>query len=281
MLVAELSAILSPPPGSYSLQRVRGAGRLSVHQRDGRARLAELFQEGAAKIRLPHTHDASLQGVLMNTAGGLTDGDRLAWTAAAGPQSHLVLTTPACERVYRSLGDDAQIDVGLVAESGARIDWLPQETILFEGARLRRTIDVDLAEDATFLAVEAVILGRQAMGEAALNACLSDSWRIRRGGRLIHAEETRLSGDPVEREGSSLLAGHTAFATLLYLGKDAEQRREALRNLPDHAGLGHSLLGQRLVVRLLAPSGLALRRLLIPIIAVFSEGTALPRLWHL
>jgi urease accessory protein len=273
--------VLERPAIPPALERVRGAGHVAARVQNGRTRLAELFQEGAAKIRLPHTHDASLQAVLMNTAGGLTDGDQLEWSAAAAPGSHLVLTTPACERIYRSRGGDARVETRLEAGSGARIDWLPQETILFEGARLRRSIEVDLAGDATLLAVEAVLLGRQAMGEAANAACLGDSWRIRRGGRLIHAEATRLSGDAREREGLSLLAGQNAFATLLYIGADAERRHEALRALPDHPAVGHSLLGERLVVRLLAPSGLALRRLVIPIIAVFSGGTALPRLWHL
>src|SRR5690606_744261 len=118
----------------------------------------------------------------------------------------------------------------LTAGRGARLDWLPQETILFEGARLRRRLDVDLAEGATFCAVEAVLLGREAMGESAHSAVLRDDWRIRRNGRLIHAEATRLVGDdPVNRGALSLLAGAGAFATVLYIGEDAERRLEPIR----------------------------------------------------
>ena len=272
-----LTATIATP----RLQRVSGKGSIGTRTAGGRTRIMTLYQEGAANIRLPRTHDATIEAALINTAGGLTGGDRLIWNAEAGAGSRLLLTTPAAERIYRSPAADVVVEACLAAGPGARLDWIPQETILFEGARLDRRFEIDLAGDATLFMVEAVLLGRQAMGEDAGSARLTDNWRIRRGGRLIHAEASRLDADPRQRQNLSLLAGANAFATLLYLGKDAEQRREALRNLPDHAGLGHSLLGQRLVVRLLAPSGLALRRLLIPIIAVFSEGTALPRLWHL
>lgn len=261
-------------------QRARGTGRIATQVLDGRTRLTTLYQEGCAKIRLPHTHDPSLQAVLINTAGGLTGGDDVSWEARAAPGARMVLTTQACERVYRSLGDDAHVGTRLEVGAGAHLDWLPQETILFEGARLDRSLEVDLAADASFFAIEAVILGREAMGEAARNARLRDNWRIRRGGRLIHAEATRLSGEPAERDGLSLLAGANAFATLLYVGADAELKLDRVREKLT-AGAGASVIGERLVVRAVAASGLALRRIITPIIADLSGAGALPRLWHL
>jgi len=261
-----------------ALQRARGVGRVATQVRGGITGLASLYQEGAAKIRLPNTHDRSLQAVLMNTAGGLTGGDHLQWSAEAAAGAHLVLTTPACERIYRSLGTDARVETHLVAGRGARLDWLPQETILFEGARLDRRIDIDLADDATLLAVEAVLIGREAMGESAPAARLADNWRVRRDGRLIHAEATRLAADPLERDGLSLLAGNLAFATLLYVGHDAEQRLDAVRALAGPE-IGSSAIGERLIVRALAPSGLALRRAIAPIIGLLSGAGSLPRLW--
>jgi urease accessory protein len=263
------------------MQRARGEGRIDTALLDGRTRVRTLFQDGAAKIRLPHTHDRSLQAVLMNTAGGLTGGDRLEWRAAVGPGGHLVLTTPACERIYRSLGADAEVETRLSAAENARLDWLPQETILFEGSRLSRRLEIDLAEGATLLAVESVLLGREAMGETAHGARLGDFWRIRRDGRLIHAEATSLSADRIERDSLSLLAGALAFATILYVGADASRRLEDVRALAQSAGLGVSLVGQRLIVRALAPSGLALRRAIVPIITALSSLGSLPRLWHL
>jgi urease accessory protein len=266
--------------GSPHLQRAQGEGRIRTQLLDGATRLSSLYQDGAAKIRLPRTHDHSLQAVLINTAGGLCGGDDLSWNAQAAAGARLVLTTQACERVYRSLGDEARVTTRLTAGAGARLDWLPQETILFEGARLSRRLEVDLADDASFCAVEAVVLGRAAMGEAARRALLHDSWRIRRGGRLLHAEEARLCADPLEREASSLLAGAAAFGTMLYIGADAERRLEDVRAVLTGRS-GASVTSDRLTVRAIADSGLALRKILAPLVAVLSGAGALPRLWLL
>lgn len=261
-------------------QRARGTGRIGTQVLDGRTRLTTLFQEGCAKIRLPHTHDSSLQAVLINTAGGLTGGDEVRWEAEAAPDARMVLTTQACERVYRSLGDDAKVSTHIRVAAGAHVDWLPQETILFEAGRLNRSLEVDLDEGASLFAVEAILLGREAMGEAARNARLIDNWRIRRNGRLIHAEATRLSADPLERDGLSLLHGKLAFATLLYVGAGAERKLERTRELCGRDA-GVSFVGERLVVRAMASSGLALRKTIAPIIAELSGAGTLPRLWHL
>lgn len=261
-------------------QRARGTGRIATHVLDGRTRLTTLYQEGCAKIRLPHSDDQSLQAVLINTAGGLTGGDVVDWEVSAAPGARMVLTTQACERVYRSLGDDATMRTRIEVGAGAHLDWLPQETILFEGARLNRRLEVDLAPDASFLAIEAILLGREAMGESARGARLSDNWRIRRNGKLIHAEATRLDGADLARDGISLLAGANAFTTLLYVGADAELKLERVRPLLS-GGAGASVIGERLVIRAMAPSGLALRRVITPIIAYLSGAGALPRLWHL
>jgi urease accessory protein len=275
--VNALAPILDASP---RLQRARGEGRISTQLLDGTTRLKTFYQEGAAKVRLPHTHDSSLQAVLINTAGGLCGGDDIRWTAEAAPGARLVLTSQACERVYRSTGDEARLTTRLSAEAGAHLDWLPQETILYEGGRLTRTIDVDLAADATFCAVEAILLGREAMGESARGARLRDRWRVRRAGRLVHAEATTLSADPAERDGLSLLAGANAFATILYIGADAERRLEPIRaRLTGQSGA--SVIGERLVVRATAESGLALRKIIAPIVATLSTAGALPRLWHL
>jgi urease accessory protein len=269
-------AVADPP----ILQRARGEGRVIAAARDGKTEIQSLYQDGCAKVRLPHTHSDALQAVLMNTAGGLTGGDHVRWSATAMPGAKLVITTPACERVYRSIGGDAQVENRLLAHEGAHIDWLPQETILFEGSRLDRRLDVDLHDGASLTAVEVVLIGRDAMGETAPTARLRDGWRIRRSGKLIHAEATVLSGDSTERASLSLLDGAIAFATVLHVAPDAERKLDAVRALLPESG-GASVIGERLTVRLLAPSGLALRRALSPIIALLSSAGSIPRLWTL
>jgi urease accessory protein len=116
------------------------------------------------------------------------------------------------------------------------------------------------------------------MGETAQSAIFHDSWRVRRGGQLLHGEETRLSADPLERDGASLLDGAGGFGTVLYIGADAERRLEAVRALLTGRS-GVSVAGERLVVRAIAESGLALRRIIAPIVAALSGAGALPRLW--
>lgn len=262
------------------MQRAEGVARLRTQTREGRTRISTLYQEGCAKIRLPCSHTDALEAVQINTAGGLTGGDQLEWQFEAAAGSALVITTQACERIYRSTGEPAHVTSRLTAGTDSRVDWLPQETILFEGSKLRRSLEVDLSDGATLCAIESVLLGREAMGEAARSALLDDNWRVRRNGKLIHAEANRLSANDLERDALSLLAGNRAFATILLIAADAEQRVGQVRALiPSDAKAAVSGMGERLIVRLLAPSSLALRRLSMPILASLSQTGNLPRLW--
>lgn len=267
------------------LQRARGKGGVTTQQRDGTTCLATLYQDGCAKIRLPRTHSPALEAVLINTAGGLTGGDRMQWSAEVAAGGRMVLTTQACERIYRSIGGAATVETRLSVGPEAHLDWLPQETILFAASRLDRRIEIDLAAGASLTAVEAILLGRDAMGEVALDARLRDNWRVRRNGRLIHAEATRLDGTEAERDGLSLLAGRRALATILHVAPSPEQCAATLTRLrailPADGRIAASANGERLVVRALAQTGLALRRLIVPILAELSGAGRLPRLWHL
>lgn len=268
-----------------TLQRARGIGRLRTKQRDGKTCIDTLFQEGCGKVRLPHTHSSALEAVFINTAGGITGGDHLRWGADVAPGGRLVITTQACERSYRSTGDTAHVEADITVGTGAHLDWLPQETILFEASKLDRRLTVHLDEGATLTAIEAVLLGRDAMGEEARDAQFSDTWRIYRGNRLIHAEATRLTGDGSERDGLSLLRGCRAFASVLHVAASAdkaEQLLDRVRALHSANGLiAASANGERLVIRAMARTGLALRKLLVPTLIELTGAGSLPRLWHL
>ena len=267
------------------MQRARGTGGIVTQQRLGATRLMTLYQEGCAKIRLPNTHSDALEAVFINTAGGLTGGDHMQWSADLAAGGHMVLTTQACERVYRSIGGAATIETRLNVGAGAHLDWLPQETILFAASVLDRRIEIDLARGASLTAVEAILLGRDAMGEVAMDARLRDNWRVRRDGRLLHAEATRLTGTPGEREGLSLLAGRRAMATVLHIAPSADECAAVLARLravmPSDDRIATSSNGERLVIRALAQTGLALRRLIVPILAQLTGAGSLPRMWHL
>ncbi|MGO4436614.1 urease accessory protein UreD [Rhizobium sp. RAF56] len=268
---------------SIAPQRAKGEGRLSVKPFAGRTRLAELYQDGSAKIRLPHTFNDTMEAVLINTAGGLTGGDQLRWRIAAGSGTRLDVTTQASEKIYKAVsGSIAEVVTSIEAGDGARVDWLPQETILFDRAALSRTLDVSLHETSEFLAVEAVVLGRKAMGETMREGLFRDRWRIRRAGRLIHAEDLRLDGDIAAlARAPAVLSGQIAFATVLYASPVAEGHLAALRALasPHMGGVSH--WRDKLVVRLAAPDGFALRKILIPIISILRGGASVPKVWSL
>ncbi|WP_199257496.1 urease accessory protein UreD [Paracoccus binzhouensis] len=256
---------------SRAVPRSAGSAELS---RDW-GRLCRLHQQGCLKILIPH---GGTEAVVVNTAGGMTGGDKLALNIHAGAGEALTLTTQAAERVYRSAGGAAQVSTVLTLGQGARIDWLPQETILFEGSALDRRLSVEMAADATLLAVESLVFGRIAHGETLRQLQLRDHWRIRRGGRLVHAEALRLERMPTS---PATLAGATAAATMILAAPGAEQGLDAARAaLPEGAEAGVSALPGLLVARFLAPSSQALRAALVPLIRHFRAGPP-PRLWQL
>jgi urease accessory protein len=263
-------------------QRAEGRGHLAASMLDGRTRLREFYQEGAAKIRLPQTFDASMEAVIINTAGGLTGGDRMNWSVAAGPGTRIDVTTQACEKIYKASAGTAEVTTRIEAGAGARVDWLPQETILFDRASLFRRLDVNLDETAEFLAVEAILLGRKAMGEAMVTGLFRDRWRIRRAGRLIHAEELKLEGEVSALTARQpVLGGQVAFATLLYAGPLAESYLARARPLLEGYMAGASAWSGKLVIRAAAPDGFALRKILIPVISALRNGAPVPKVWNL
>lgn len=268
-----------------AMQRARGVAHVGTKQRDGKTCIDTLFQEGCGKIRLPRTHSSALEAVFINTAGGITGGDHLRWGADIAPEGRLVITTQACERSYRSAGDTAHVEADISVGAGAHLDWLPQETILFEASKLDRRLNIRLDEGATLTAIEAVLLGRDAMGEEARDAQFADTWRIYRCNRLVHAEATRLTGDGSERDGLSLLRGCRAFASILHVATSADKAEQLLgriRALHPAGGLiAASANGERLVIRAMARTGLALRKLLVPTLIELTGAGSLPRLWHI
>ncbi|MEQ8807322.1 MAG: urease accessory protein UreD [Rhodospirillales bacterium] len=271
------------PGETLSLQRARGRARIAVRAEGGITRLAELYQDGCAKLRLPKVYGpSSVEAVLLNTAGGLTGGDVYATEALAGPGAFLTLTTQACERVYRASSGTARVDTRLSADAGARLHWLPQETILFDGGRLDRSLDVDLTGDAAFLAVEALVLGRVASGETVTGGAFTDSWRIRRDGRLIFADAARIAGDiDAVAAGPATLAGMKAVATVVLAAPRAEDGLADARAVLDPvATAGASAMPGLLICRLVAADDRALRAVLVPLLNLLA-GRALPRVWHL
>lgn len=256
----------------------RAAGGIAVHAvaRDGRTRRARVHEHGALRVRFPNRVDA-LEAVFINTGGGMTGGDRFSIELTVGESASLIAGTAAAEKIYRSTGPNAEMDVTLDVQAGGQLSWLPQETILFDRARLSRRIDIDLADSASLVATEAVVFGRAAMGEAMSRGFFADRWRLRRAGRLIFAENVRLDGAVCEQLARrAAAAGGIAIATVLIAPGD-ETAVAPLRALEVAGELGVSAWNGIAVARLVARDGAALRRDLMAVLAAL--GRSAPRLW--
>jgi urease accessory protein len=203
------------------------------------------------------------QAVLVNTAGGIVGGDEISTEIALGPGAAATVTTQAAEKLYRSLGPDARISNRLSLATGALLEWLPQEAILFEGARLRRRLEIELAEDARLIAAETVLFGRTAHGETLTRGLFHDAWRIRVGTRLAFAETTRLDGDIAAQRRRPFGFGDAAgFGLVVVAGRDAGSFLPAARTIAEASGLaaGASMVNGVLLLRLMGPDAQILRR---------------------
>lgn len=257
-----------------------GAVTLSAKNTPRGTALADLRQSGALKALFPRPNSAALQAIMINTAGGITGGDDFSLTASAGENTHLSLTTQAAERVYRAQPDQvAAVNNRLFVSAGARLDWLPQETILFEASALKRRMQVELDKDASLLLVEPLVFGRAAMGETLNSAYFSDRIDISRQGQPLFLDAMTLHGNVTGHLAASQIAANAgAMALIVYIAADAEAQLAPLRALLPEAA-GASLIEPNLLVaRILATDSFDLRQSLVPALQRLTNDT-LPRSW--
>ncbi len=230
----------------------------------------------------PETHRADIEAVIVNTAGGLTGGDRIEITAEVQTGCVLTMTTQAAERAYRAQpGEIASLTTDIKVGRSARVNWLPQELILFDNSALDRRLTIDLADDARLLMVEPMVFGRAAMGEVLSDVAFNDRIRISRGGRPLYQDGMSLGADVTWHLAKPAIAnGAGAMASMVYVALDAPTHLERVRALlPETAGA--SLLAEdMLVMRMLAADGFEMRRSLIPILDLLTQNT-LPTSWRL
>lgn len=279
----------SPSPAQCAaetgdMQRAVGRAALGLSSTGGKQRLTELQQAGCLKLMLPRNHRTIPDVVLINTAGGLTGGDRLSFSAQLDGAAQARIATQTAERIYRRLGSSqAQVDIQFRLDQGGRLDWLPQETIIYDRASIHRRLDVDLAADSSFLCVEPIILGRRAMGEVVSELDLYDRWRIRRQGELIFADGLRLHDVPALQQAAAL-GSHTCIATMLFVDPCAEDKASMLRPLIERQKAspvmtsGLSAWNGMALMRLLSRDAQAMRRALLQVIQAIRSADP-PRVW--
>ncbi len=273
--------------GAFPSKLQRAVGELVVSfKRRGEATVLDtLRQAGCLKARFPRPVTAGwADATTLNTSGGVASGDRLSTVFSVGPGARATMSAQAAERFYRAPADGlpsfvrTQINVA----PGAAAEWLPQETILFDNCALDRQLEIDLAPDAWFLGVEALVFGRTAMGETVRNAWLRDGLRVRRGGAWLLHDTIRMDGD-VETTLRRTAAGKgaRAMATVLHVAENAEAMidpvRDALLDFTGEAGV--SAWNGMLVARILAPDSALLRLGVAAAVSVIRAPRPLPRVW--
>jgi len=265
-------------PGARQRARAEAHG---VFARTGpRTEPRRLFETGGLRWRFPRSSNPC-EAAIVNTGGGVAGGDSYAVSLSLSEGAAVEATTPSAERIYRSLGPAAAIVTKLTLEPGARLFWLPQETLIFDGARLKRRLEIDASGEAEFIIAETLVFGRLAMGEIRIDASVRDSWRVRQDGRLVFADETRIehAGAALERKATG--AGARAVSTIVASAPNIEARLPDLRAVLESARSGvesgASAFDGLIVARLLGASSERLRAALVA--SIVALGGRKPRLW--
>jgi urease accessory protein len=265
----------------FAANRARGRVSLALAATPHGTRRTTTREDGSLRVRFPGACADAPEAVLINTAGGVAGGDRFAVDLALDAGAQLTVTTAAAEKIYRSLGPDACIDVTATLADGAELTWLPQETILFNRARLARTITIALAPTAKLLLAETVVFGRAAMGETVRAGSFTDRWRVHRDSRLIFADNFRLDDPIADRLNEAAIArGCTAIGTVVMApGDDAAVAAVRAASAQFRGEIGISAWNGIALARLTAPNGAALRHDLLVLLSALGRR-ALPRIWR-
>jgi urease accessory protein len=248
------------------LQRAAGSGRIVLSGSEDGTRVTDVYQQSPIRIMFPRASGEAIEEiVLVNTTGGVAGGDWLECGVTALGSASIAVTSQAAEKVYRALNEPARIATKLKACEAARLAWLPQETIVFNRGRLSRKTEIELSSGAELLALEWLVLGRAAHGEEVVGGLITDSWRVKKDGRLIWADSFHVTDEVFPHlHRRALLANCKAVGTLIYFGPSRDERLEFLRevaaSLSCHCAA--TSVGELIIVRFAAVAGSDLRHAL-------------------
>lgn len=268
-----------------------GRAEIGFTGQDGQTRLVHLYNRDPLRFLFPAPPFGDcIQAGLVTTSGGLVGGDRLAIDIQTQAGARAMISPTSAEKVYRSTGADCEIDVALRAEAGSWLEWLPQETILFNESRMKRVTRIDADGAARVFAGEMLVFGRIGRGERLTRGLVRECWEVRQGGRLTWADNLQMDGDI----GATIahpagFDGATAAATTIYIAPDAEKHLADARDALEEAdGLksGATLVNGVLVTRFIGRDARTLRGAFGKFWATFRHRVAglpasLPRLWQI
>jgi urease accessory protein len=279
---------VADPLSDKSLQRADGCGRLALSSSENGTRIEDVFQRSPIRIMFPRIGgDPLKEAVLVNTAGGIAGGDRLEFSVTALAGASIAVSSQAAEKVYRALNEPARITTQLKACATAKLAWLPQETIVFNWARLSRATEIELSSGAELLALEWLVLGRAAHGENIVGGHISDSWRVKKDGRLIWADSFHATDETFQHlHRKALLSDYKTIATLIYFGPNLDIRLQSFREIAPDLGChcAATLVGGLIVVRFAANLSSDLRLALRNVLQQFSRAVGsglfqVPKMW--
>ena len=248
----------------------------------------DLYQKSPLRVLFPKTAGTSAEeAVLVNTSGGVAGGDRLEVSVTVIEEASIAITTQAAEKVYRAIAESAHILTTLKARDTARLAWLPQETIVFNHARVSRETHVEVRSGAEVLALEWLVLGRAAHGEKLSAGSITDRWRIVKDGRLVWADSFRVTDYVVPHlSRKALLSDCSAVATLVYFGSEPGTRLELVRDLAPllECHCAATLVGGLMIARFAARASYDLKTAMRNLLQQFGNGLAqgpfqVPRMW--
>jgi urease accessory protein len=272
----------------HDLQRAEGSGRIVLSGSEKGNRIMDVFQRFPIRIMFPKIAGRAVEeAVLINTAGGIAGGDQLEFDVTALANTSIAVTSQAAEKVYRALNKPARIATKLKACEAAKLSWLPQETILFNWGCLSRQTEIELSSGAELLALEWLVLGRAAHGEEVVGGHITDSWRVKKDGRLIWADSFRATDEVFAHfHRKALLSNCKAVGTLIYFGPCLDTRLEFLRDIAPslECQCAATRVGALIIVRFAAKVSSDLRRALRNLLEQFSRELGpgpfgVPKMW--
>jgi urease accessory protein len=275
-------------PSDKDLRRAEGCGRIVLSGSQNGARIKDIFQRSPIRIMFPRAGGGAVEeAVLVNTAGGIAGGDRFEISVTALANAAIAVTSQAAEKVYRALNEPARVTTRLKACEAAKLAWLPQETIVFNWARLNRETEVELSSGAELLALEWLVLGRAAHGEEMIGGHIRDSWRVKKDDRLIWADSFRVADEMFPHLHRKALLSHcTAVGTLIYFGPHFDARLQFSRDvaLSLECQCAASSVGGLIIVRFAAKLSYDLRLALHNFLQQFSRELGpgpfrVPQMW--
>jgi urease accessory protein len=270
------------------LQRAEGSCRIVLGSSERGTRVMDVYQRSPIRVLFPRTAGPQVQeAVLVNTSGGIAGGDRLESSVTAMENASIAVTTQAAEKVYRALDEPAHILTTLKVHDAGRLAWLPQETIIFNHARVCRRTEIEVSSGSELLALEWLVLGRAAHGEKLSAGDIMDSWRVKKDGQLVWADSFRATNDVFPHLcRKALLSDCTAVATMLYFGPDLDVRLQFIRELASslECQCASTLVGGLVVVRFGAKVSCDLRAALHKLLQQFGNHLApgpfrVPKMW--